>query len=124
MGYYSAINPMKHELIAKRSQPKTAKRERKWRMNLLGAVLLCAVLLVSAGVLRKAVRPVCLNYCESHAVKQLRREYQGEKRENRRLKSDIALYRSRSGAVAGARELGYVRPGEVPVSVEEPKPQR
>jgi len=117
---------MRHDLIAKTPRRATGKTKRtwKWRGNALGIIVVCLALLVCAGFVRKAVRPVLLNYCEGHAVKQLRQEHKMAQKENHRLKRDIALYQSRSGAVAGARELGYVRPGEVPVSIEEPKVRR
>ena len=117
---------MRHDLIAKTPKRGTgkAKRTRRWRGNALGVVVVCLALLVCAGFVRKAFRPVWLNYSEGHAVKQLRQEHQAAQKENHRLKRDIVLYQSRSGAVAGARELGYVRPGEVPVSIEEPKQGR
>ena len=117
---------MKHDLIAKTPKKATGKTKRTWmwRGNALGIVVVCLALLVCAGFVRKAFRPVRLNYCEGHAVKQLREEHKAAQKENQRLKRDIALYQSRSGAVAGARELGYVRPGEVPVSIEEPKQGR
>ena len=67
---------MKHELIAKSPQRENAKRRRKWARDLVGIVFLCFLLLISAAVVRKAIRPVRLNCREGRAVKQLRLEYQ------------------------------------------------
>ena len=100
------------------------KRRRRWTGNLLGAALLLSILLVSAAFVRKAIRPVWLNHCEGQAVTYLRRQYETAEKRKRNLKHEIALYKSKSGALAASRELGYVRSGEVPVSIEEPKKSR
>ena len=100
------------------------KRRRRWTGNLLGVALLLSILLVSAAFVRKAVRPVWLNHCEGYAVRQLQLQCEAAEKHNHRLKCDINLYKSKSGALAASRELGYVRPGETPVSIEEPKQSR
>ena len=109
---------MRHSFIAKTPKKSAAKGGRRMSGNVLGIALICVGLLAAAGVVRKAFRPVWLNCCESRAVHQLRRQCDDAQREHDRLLREKARYQSRSGAAAGARELGYVRPGEVPVSIE------
>ena len=87
---------------------------------MLGILLMCAMVFLAFTFIRQIYRPMKLNYCEGAALKRLSREYEMALREQERLKKEIKLYSSKSGALAGARELGYVRPGETPVSIEEP----
>ena len=109
---------MNHDLIAK-SPDRTKKRN--WPTNVLGIVMLCVVLLIAAGVMHKALRPMRLSYSGSREVRQLRHDCTKAVKDKIGLKKEIRVLEGRSGAVAATRVFGYVRPGETPVSIEERK---
>ncbi len=113
---------MKHDFIAKSaSKPPKPQLFRKRRGDILGVIVIAVFIMIGCAIAQKTYRPLKLNICEKAALKRLEQEYIAALNENERLKREIRFYQTKSGALAGARELGYVRPGETPISIEEPK---
>ena len=103
----------------KRRTKSPAKRiERSIRWSALIALVIVGSC-VSFCVLRKTIRPFRLYFVEARENSQIERAISRLKKENRTLKAQLPYLRTQAGAETAARALGWVKPGEVSLIVEQ-----
>lgn len=84
-------------------------------------ILAAAIVFCAFAVIRKAIRPIDL-LCEGKSeVRRMEAQYAKDKAENAALRRKRRYLLTPSGSEAEARKLGYVRPGEVSVIIEDKK---
>lgn len=110
--------------MARRSRSaseRSGKRRRKAPLRLKAFWLVVAAIaaLTVFAVLRKTVRPILLCHRERTEVIRLENQLADLRRENRALETRRRYLESPAGAETEARKLGYVRPGEVSVIIQD-----
>lgn len=112
--------------MAQKKQLAPRERRRRRRLTVwqkaVWCVLTVAIAFGTFAVIRKAVRPIDL-LCEGKSeVRRMEAQYAKDKAENTALHKKRRYLLTPSGSEAEARKLGYVRPGEVSVVIEDKKP--
>lgn len=104
---------------------KTAPREsrrRRRKVNAFQKIVMAAFVIIvifsATWVIRKAVRAGGLFFSERSAVHRLEKDFAAKKNKNKLLSERRKYLKSKSGALTEARKLGYVRPGEVSVMID------
>jgi len=109
---------------ALREEPRRRRRRsRPWQKAIALAIAVVTALAVM-GVLRKTLRPVLLCWRERAGVHRFEARLAAAKRERQALLEKRRYLRSPEGAQTEARRLGFVRPGEVSVVMEDDKDPR
>ncbi len=102
--------------------PKQGRRRKKKQQLLqiiVFGVVAVVVVLVGFVVIRKVAKPIGLLFAEREQVRQMQKQLADAKQEKKQLLEKKRVIASPSGAEAEARRLGYVRPGEVSIVIEE-----
>jgi len=89
--------------------------------GLVWVLAICGVLTCTYMVLAKATRPYVISYAESQDMTSIKQQKEAAEAENRRLKLEKDYLLTSKGKEAEARKLGWVKPGEVAVVVQQPE---
>ncbi|MEN6372521.1 MAG: hypothetical protein ABFD64_10980 [Armatimonadota bacterium] len=111
--------------MARKKSPAPGERRRRRKSTVLQKVICCvlaaATVFCAFIVIRQAVRPITLLCKGKSEVRQMETQYAKDKAENAALLKKRRYLLTPSGSEAEARKLGYVRPGEVSVIIEDKK---
>ncbi|MFA6665254.1 MAG: septum formation initiator family protein [Armatimonadota bacterium] len=103
-----------------RRRPKSAGRPGKFRRIVSKLLVICLVAGGGYMFLDKLSRPYRISHGEAKEIAETKRQIKAEEEQNRALKQNIEFLKTDSGREVEARRLGWVKPGEVAIVVEQP----
>lgn len=101
--------------------PRRRRRKLTIAQKIIWGGLAVVAIYCAFAVIQKAVRPVKLLCAGKAEVSKMEEKFAKDKAENKALREKRKYLLTPSGAEAEARKLGYVRPGEVSVIIEDNK---
>jgi len=101
--------------------PRRRKRKTTIFQKIILGGLAAVAIYCAIAVVQKTIRPINLLCAGKAEVHKMEEKLAKEKAENRALHEKRKYLLTPSGAEAEARKLGYVRPGEVSVVIEDNK---
>ncbi len=101
--------------VPQRVRPRLRRRRKRsvWRKTIIPIIGAFLAVMFVVACINKVVRPFKLYSREYQATEELRRQYESCKRENVTLQRRIKYLKTQTGAAQAARELGWVKPGEI-----------
>ncbi|MHB9036234.1 MAG: FtsB family cell division protein [Armatimonadota bacterium] len=109
MGVHSVTRPNPERVPPRRRRPKrSAWRKTAW--PLIKTVAICAV---AVFVLNKIAKPFKLYDREHRETRQIALQLESLRKENSALERQIKYLKTNEGAAQAARELGWVKRGEI-----------
>ena len=110
-----------------RARPRRRRPKRSvWRRIILPLLPYAIMAVVAVFAIIKAPRPFMLYGKEKDATVQLQRQLDECRRQNEMLARRISYLRTPEGRAQAARELGWVKPGEITLVIppdNQPKPK-
>jgi len=115
--------------VSQRPRPRRRRSRRgtTWRRVLLPLLLWAAIIAGGVAVICRASRPFMLYDREKHATSLLRQQLDECRKENDLLARRIKYLETPEGRAQAARELGWVKPGEITLVIppeNQPKPKQ
>ncbi len=103
-----------------------AKQQANPKTKRLVRVLAAACIIGIIGVavfliISKLSRPYMIGYSESKEIIETKQQISNAESENKSMHSDIQYLQTDRGKEAEARRLGWVKPGEIAIVVEQPR---
>lgn len=115
------VTPLRRPKPRSTQQPSAADKARPVVLNVAIAIVAGTVLLTCAGRLAQFVtEPVLSIHRSGQEIKSLRQERAVRAAANERLRKDIEYLHSNAGIEREARRRGWVKPGEVALSIVTP----
>jgi cell division protein FtsB len=105
-----------------RRKPVKAGRPGKFKKVASRLLIICLVVGSIYMFLDKLSRPYRISHGEVRAIAEVKNEIKAEEAQNRALKKNIEFLKTDKGREVEARRLGWVKPGEVAIVVEQPSP--
>lgn len=102
----------------KKTKTVAKKIERAIRFGIVGAAIILSVWIAFSCV-KKTVRPFNLYFIEARETKHIDNDIKKLKTENASLRNKANYLKTKEGAETEARQLGWVRKGEIALVVEK-----
>jgi len=105
-----------------RRRPVKSGKPGKFKRVVSRLLIICLVVGGIYMFLDKLSRPFRISHGEVQAISDVKKQIKDEEAQNRALKQHIEFLKTDKGREVEARRLGWVKPGEVAIVVEQPSP--
>lgn len=123
--YEPATRPESHTTTRERVRPVRRRRKRSvWRKTILPLLLYACAIAAVVFVISRISRPFVLYDREIQATHQLQNQVDAYRAENAALERRIKYLQTPEGAAQAARELGWVKPGEITLVISSEKDRK
>jgi len=115
------VTPLRRPKPQSTQQSASAAQERSPMFKVAIAIVAGTLVLACAGrIIQFATEPLLSMHQAGREIKELRRERARRTADNNRLRADIVYLNSNAGIEQEARRRGWVKPGEVALSIVVP----
>lgn len=123
--YEPASRPGSPTAMRERVRPVRRRRKRSvWRKTILPLLLYACVIVAVVFVIGRISRPFIFYDREIQATHQLQNQVDAYRAENAVLERRIKYLQTPEGAAQAARELGWVKPGEITLVIPSEKDRK
>ncbi|MCX6343965.1 MAG: septum formation initiator family protein [Armatimonadetes bacterium] len=123
--YEPATRPESHATTRERLRPVRRRRKRSvWRKTILPLFLYSCVIVAVVFLIGRISRPFVFYDREIQATQKLQNQVDAYRAENAALERRIKYLQTPEGAAQAARELGWVKPGEITLVIPSEKDKK